>query len=74
MYSYDWLHVAFVAVMGASLTMALRTGTLWPGFPTVTRKDAPKKYWLGVAIYGFFVIGFFVGVMLFLLGVLKLDA
>jgi hypothetical protein len=30
MVEFDWLHVFFIAVMGASLAMALRTGSLWP--------------------------------------------
>jgi hypothetical protein len=73
MYTYDWLHVFFVAVMGASLTMALRTGTLWPVFPTVTRAAAPRKFWLGIGFYSFFVVGFFVGLVLVLLGKIPID-
>ena len=64
MYTYDWVHVLFVGVMGASLTMALRTGTLWPIFPNVTRAIAPRKFWLGIAFYSYFVVGFFVGLVL----------
>ena len=68
MVRYDYLHGFFVAVMGASLTMALKTGSLWPVFPTVTRAKAPRKFWLGIALYSFFVVGFFVGVLLVLSG------
>jgi len=65
---YDPVRVFFVAVMGASLTTALRTGTLWPMFPGVTRASAPRKFWLGIGCYSFFVAGFFVGVVLVVLG------
>jgi len=68
MVQYDWLHVAFVAVMGASLTMALKTGTLRPVFPNVRRDEAPAKFWLGISFYSFFVVGFFAGLLLVLLG------
>jgi hypothetical protein len=71
MVQYDWMRVFFVALMGASLTMALRTGSLWPVFPNVRRTEAPRKFWLGVAFYGFFVVGFFVGVVLVLLSRFK---
>jgi hypothetical protein len=66
MIQYDWLHVFFVAVMGASLTIALRSGTLWPVFPNVRRTAAPVKFWLGIAFYSFFVIGFLAGIVLVL--------
>jgi hypothetical protein len=49
MFPVDWMQFFFVAVMGASATMSLRTGTLYPFFREVTRKSAPWKFcgWLG---------------------------
>ena len=70
MIEYDWLHVFFVAVMGASLTLALKRGSLWPVFPTVTRAEAPGRFWLGVGFYSFFVVGFFAGLILYAFHVL----
>jgi hypothetical protein len=61
---FDWLHVLFVAILGATLTTAFKTGSLAPVFPGVTRKGTPRKFWLGVAFCSFFVVGFFVGVVL----------
>jgi len=61
---FDWLHVLFVAVLGATLTVAFKTGSLAPVFPGVTRQQSPRKFWLGVAFCSFFVVGFFVGVAL----------
>jgi hypothetical protein len=72
-YTYDWVHLFVVAVMGASLTMALTTRTLWPIFPTVTRAAAPRKFWLGVGLYSFFVVSFFVGLILVLLGKIPIE-
>ena len=54
--------------MGASLTMAFKTGTLWPVFPNVRRAEAPRKFWIGVAFYSFWVAGFVVGLLFFLMG------
>jgi hypothetical protein len=58
MFLIDWAHFLLVAAMGASLTTALRTGSLAPFFPGVRRADAPFKFWLGIAFYSWFVIGF----------------
>jgi len=68
MVQYDLMHVALVAVAGASLTVGLRTGSLAPIFPTVTRAKAPGKFWLGIGCYSLFVIVFFVGLIFVLLG------
>ena len=71
MVQYDWARVAFVAVMAASLTTALKIGSLAPMFRDVTRSNAPRKFWVGIGCYSFFVVGFFVGVLLVLLGWLR---
>ena len=71
MVQYDLVRVFFVAVMGASLTTALKTGSLAPIFPTVRRVEAPTKFWLGIGCYSIFIVGFFVGVLFVLLGWLR---
>ena len=45
MFVVDWMNFFFVAIIGASATMSLRTGTLYPFFREVTRRDAPWKFW-----------------------------
>jgi hypothetical protein len=51
----DAVDLAFVAVMGALLTVGVRTGSFAPLFPMVTRSEMPKSYWLGVAVTGIIV-------------------
>jgi hypothetical protein len=51
----DAVDLAFVAVMGALLTVGVRTGSFAPLFPMVTRSETPKSYWLGVAVTGIIV-------------------
>ena len=48
--------LAFVAVMGALLTVGVRTGSFAPLFPMVTRSETPKSYWLGVGVTGLIVL------------------
>ena len=51
----DAVDLAFVAIMGALLTVGVRTGSFAPLFPLVTRSETPKSYWLGVAVTGIIV-------------------
>ena len=51
----DAVDLAFVAIMGALLTVGERTGSFAPLFPLVTRSETPKSYWLGVAVTGIIV-------------------
>lgn len=37
-------------LVGATATMGLRTGSLSPWFPSVTRTDKPHQFWLGIGI------------------------
>jgi hypothetical protein len=39
-----------LALVGATATMGLKTGSLSPWFPAVTRADKPRKFWLGIGI------------------------
>jgi hypothetical protein len=52
----DWLHLFFVAAMGASATLSLKNGALCPFFRDVTRNGAPVKYWSWIAFCGWVVI------------------
>ena len=38
--------IFFVAILGATLTVGLRTGSLAPFYPAVSRADAPRKFWV----------------------------
>ena len=46
----NWVNLFMLAILGATATMGLKTGTLGPLFPTVTRVETPKRFWLGIAI------------------------
>jgi hypothetical protein len=39
-----------LALVGATATMGLKTGSLSPWFPAVTRTDKPRQFWLGIGI------------------------
>jgi hypothetical protein len=49
----NWINILFVATMGATGTIGLRSG-IFPLAKTITRWDAPTRYWL--AIGGCFMI------------------
>ena len=38
-----------VALMATAVTVGLRTGSLAPYYPTVSRAEAPRKFWLVMA-------------------------
>ena len=40
--------IFFLAVLGATATVGLRTGSLAPLFPALTRSETPGKYWFGI--------------------------
>jgi hypothetical protein len=46
----DWMHLLIVAAIGATATVGLKTGNLWPFSRTINRKDAPRKYWAGIGL------------------------
>lgn len=52
----DAVNLMFVAVMGALLTVGLRTGSFAPLAPQVTRTETPKAYWIGLCICALIVI------------------
>ena len=41
--------IFLLAMFGAALTVGLRTGSLAPYYPTVTRSGTPGKYWVTMA-------------------------
>jgi hypothetical protein len=44
----NWIGLLFVATLGALATIGLKTGSLAPLFPALTRSDTPVKFWLAV--------------------------
>ena len=43
---FGWAGIFIVAFIGTALTVGLRTGSLAPYYPTVSRTNAPVKFWL----------------------------
>jgi hypothetical protein len=41
--------VFFLALLGTALTVGLTTGSLAPYYPTVSRAEAPAKFWIVMA-------------------------
>jgi mannitol-specific phosphotransferase system IIBC component len=41
--------IFLLALFGAALTVGLRTGSLAPYYPTVSRDEAPAKFWIVMA-------------------------
>ena len=50
------LGIVVVALFATALTVGLRTGSLAPYYPTVSRADAPTKFWLIMAACGAIVL------------------
>lgn len=44
-----WIGVLMLAVFATFLTVGLRTGSLAPHFPSVTRSQKPVIFWLAMA-------------------------
>lgn len=44
-----WMGVLMLALVATFLTVGLRTGSLAPHFPTVTRSQRPVVFWLVMA-------------------------
>ena len=38
--------IFIVALLGTALTVGLRTGSLAPYFPAISRSETPSKFWL----------------------------
>ena len=45
----NFANILIVAIAGATATVGLKTGTLQPLSRTITRRDTPQKYWLGIS-------------------------
>lgn len=45
-----FLGILIIAMLGTALTVGLRTGSLAPYYPTISRAEAPAKFWLVMAV------------------------
>ena len=48
--------IFLLAMFATALTVGLKTGSLAPYYPTVSRADAPAKFWIVMAACGTVVV------------------
>jgi hypothetical protein len=56
--------IFFVAILGATATVGLRTGSLAPLFPEISRAETPVKFWFGIGSCAAIILAFALNLVL----------
>jgi hypothetical protein len=47
---FSWFGLVFVAMLAATATVGLKTGSLWPMLPGITREEKPTAFWWAIGL------------------------